>query len=73
VSPEEVDAAARKANLKNEAEVGLGDSFLGTRGIIEERDDRHLLNVEKSKEEEVVNEWLPESVTKPSKRKRGRK
>jgi hypothetical protein len=65
VSPEEIEAAARKADL-NSGE-GSGGS-LGMRGIIEERDDRHLV----SNKEDVVNEWLPESITRPSKRKRGR-
>lgn len=71
VSPEEIDAAARKANLKSAAEEGSGGGLGGLR-VIEERDDRHLINAEK-KEEEVVDEWLPESVSKPRKRKRGRK
>ena len=69
VSPEEIDAAVRRADLKNEAEQGAPGGLPSMR-VIEERDDRHLVNVEKNKEE---NEWLPDSVTKPSKRKRGRK
>ena len=75
VSPEEIEAAARKADLNIEAE-GAGESgglsHGRLRGVIEERDDRHLINAEKNKVE-VVNEWLPESVTKPTKRKRGQK
>jgi len=70
VSPEEIDAAARKADLKSAAE-GSGGSLAGVR-VIEERDDRHLINAG-NKEEEAVNEWLPESVSKPSRRKKGRK
>src|SRR5260221_4894759 len=70
VSPEEIDAAARKADLKSAAE-GSGSGLAGLR-VIEERDDRHLINAG-NKEEEVVNEWLPESVSKPSRRKKGRK
>jgi hypothetical protein len=69
VSPEEIDAAVRTANPKSEEGTG---GLPGMR-VIEERDDRHLINVEKNKEGEVVNEWLPDSVTRPSKRKKGRK
>lgn len=74
VSPEEIEAASRKADLELEKEPGKpsgstsisSNSGLG-RGAIEERDDRHLIS---GSEREEVNEWLPESITKPSKRKR---
>lgn len=68
MSPEEIEAAAREADLR-----GDGEGRPDVRGVVEERDDRHLINVEKGKEEVVVNEWLPESITKPSKRRKGRK
>ncbi|PPQ66968.1 hypothetical protein CVT26_009999 [Gymnopilus dilepis] len=76
VTPEEIEAASRAADEEEERQklspsskpapspVGL------PRGVIEERDDRHLIN---RKENEIDNEWLPESITKPAKRKKGRR
>lgn len=75
VSPEEIEAASRKADLepihkeqtKPSGSTSIGSDFGLGRGAIEERDDRHLIN---GSEKEEVNEWLPESITKPGKRKR---
>ncbi len=74
VSPEVIEAASRKADLEVEKEQGKpsGSTPIGSnvglrRGAIEERDDRHLISGD---EREEVNEWLPESITKPGKRKR---
>ncbi|KAF8962281.1 hypothetical protein BDZ97DRAFT_1920568 [Flammula alnicola] len=83
VSPAEIEAASRAADEREAAEGksatnGSAESnsqpFQGglPRGIIEERDDRHLIK----EEEETAsssNEWLPDSITKPSKRKKGRR
>ncbi|KAJ3502087.1 hypothetical protein NLJ89_g9046 [Agrocybe chaxingu] len=88
VSPEEIEAASRKADQEEEAQRQSGSSSSANantsggmpRGVIEERDDRHLLNAGGSRpteatkvEETEVNEWLPESITKPTKRKKGRR
>lgn len=85
VSPAEIEAASRAADAREAAEAKAspkggapvtGQPFAGSlpRGIIEERDDRHL--IEKDDTDEAAsssNEWLPESITKPSKRRKGRK
>lgn len=85
VSPAEIEAASRAADAQEAAEAkaspnggppAAGQPFVGSlpRGIIEERDDRHL--IARDDAEEAVsssNEWLPESLTKPSKRRKGRK
>lgn len=85
VSPAEIEAASRAADAREAAEAKAspkggapvtGQPFAGSlpRGIIEERDDRHL--IEKDDTDETAsssNEWLPESITKPSKRRKGRK
>ena len=83
VSPAEIEAASRAADAREAAEAKAnggappsGQPFAGSlpRGIIEERDDRHL--IEKDDTDDAAsssNEWLPESITKPSKRRKGRK
>lgn len=91
VSPAEIEAASRAADAREAEEEArakgngngktpssLSNSGSQTlpRGVIEERDDRHLIGKDDSAQEDVVdsfNEWLPESITKPSKRRKGRK
>ncbi|KIM42291.1 hypothetical protein M413DRAFT_444719 [Hebeloma cylindrosporum] len=93
VSPAEIEAASRAAderealeasNSNNKKTANLSPSsnpFPGglPRGVIEERDDRHLINsgktnnVKKEEDSSSANEWLPESITKPSKRRKGRR
>ncbi|KAH9477970.1 hypothetical protein JR316_0010203 [Psilocybe cubensis] len=85
VSPAEIEAASRAAD-EREAREGsaVKTSSPGAhvgglpRGVIEERDDRHLNGVAPSpstsvKGDNSANEWLPESITKPSKRKKSRR
>lgn len=89
VSPAEIEAASRAADEK-EAREGTSASVRGNasspgaymgglpRGVIEERDDRHLNGAApsssaSSKGDDSANEWLPESITKPSKRKKARR
>ncbi|KAF8799700.1 hypothetical protein BYT27DRAFT_7149377 [Phlegmacium glaucopus] len=79
VSPEEIEAASKKADeeeatLKlscNGIPSGAGVNTLPTR-IIEERDDRNVTSQTK-KDGPVENEWLPDSVTGPKKRGKGKK
>ena len=72
VSPEEIEAASRKADLNQDDDESMRLA-LG-RGVIEERDYRYLINSgRRGEEREEENEWLPESITKPGKRKRGRR
>ncbi|CAA7268450.1 unnamed protein product [Cyclocybe aegerita] len=88
VSPEEIEAASRKADQEEEAQKQFRSSSSANanisgglpRGVIEERDDRHLLDSGESRpteatkpQETAVNEWLPESITRPTKRKKGRR
>jgi len=77
VSPEEIEAASRKAEEEEEesSAVGVSPAAALGRGVMEERDDRYLIASERRGEErkEEVNEWLPESVTKPARRKKGRR
>ncbi|KAF8899807.1 hypothetical protein CPB84DRAFT_1780032 [Gymnopilus junonius] len=76
VSPAEIEAASRAADEEEERQKlssspNSASPVVGLpRGVIEERDDRHSIN---GKENGSVNEWLPESITKPSKRKKGRR
>jgi len=84
VSPAEIEAASRKADLEEEERKHSGLSASATsnsngnggmslpRGVLEERDDRHLINSDSDAKEET-NEWLPDSITKPTKRKKGRR
>jgi len=84
VSPAEIEAASRKADLEEEERKHSGLSASATsnsngnggmslpRGVLEERDDRHLINSDSDAKEEA-NEWLPDSITKPTKRKKGRR
>lgn len=73
VSPEEIEAASKKAD-EEENSYGkvtfssTGVTTLPTR-IIEERDDR----VQKKKDDPVENDWLPDSATGRKKRGKGKK
>ncbi|KAH8100326.1 hypothetical protein BXZ70DRAFT_184055 [Cristinia sonorae] len=91
VSPAEIEAASRKADLEEEERVRNGGSpavvVEGSgggvrslpRGVVEERDDRHLISGNGSSsasgsgngKKTIDTEWLPESVTKPTKRRKG--
>ena len=79
VSPEEIEAASEKANEEEatskspskETYSNAGVNTLPMR-IIEERDDRDITS-QKRKEDPVENEWLPDSVTGPKKRGKGKK
>ena len=83
VSAEEIEAALKKANNEEEAAAAAskspsketysnaGVNTLPTR-IIEERDDRNITS-EKKKDDPVENEWLPDSITGPKKRGKGKK
>jgi len=96
VSPAEIEAAARAADerdaphtpdssnqkVSSAATSSLSNPFPGglPRGVVEERDDRHLINStengnndKKAEENSSTNEWLPESITKPNKRRKGRR
>ena len=76
VSPEEIEAASKKANEEEatsespskETSSNAGVNTLPMR-IIEERDDRDIIS-QKRKDE---GEWLPDSVTGPKKRGKGKK
>ena len=64
VSPEEIAAAAAKAQEEEEKTPYVPR-------IIEERDDRPKSSP--TPPPEPVNEWLPESVTGPKKRAKGKR
>ena len=79
VSAEEIEAASNKANEGNstsnspskETSSNAGVNTLPMR-IIEERDDRNISN-HKKKDDPVENEWLPDSITGPKKKGKGKK
>ena len=78
VSAEEIEAASKKANEEeatpkspSKDTSSNGVHTLPTR-IIEERDDRNITS-QKKKDDPVENEWLPDSVTGPKKRGKGKK
>jgi hypothetical protein len=79
VSAEEIEAASRKANeeeatpkpLSKEISSNAGVNTLPMR-IIEERDDRNITGQIK-KDDPVENEWLPDSITGPKKKGKGKK
>ncbi|KAF4616927.1 hypothetical protein D9613_008560 [Agrocybe pediades] len=82
VSPQEIEAASRaldekEAREKNTSKGSSPGAFSGglPRGVIEERDDRHLLGNQSSEKDDdsSTNEWLPDSITKPTKRRKGRR
>lgn len=85
VSPAEIEAASRAADEKearegSAAKASSPGAYMGglPRGVIEERDDRHLNEATPSsssstKGDDSANEWLPESITKPNKRKKARR
>lgn len=84
VSPAEIEAASRAADERERLEgsspstpspTQVVSSTLQPR-VFEERDDRHLIGKDTGKEEEPessANEWLPDSITKPNKRRKGRR
>ena len=79
MSAEEIEAASKKANEEEvtstspskETSSNAGVNTLPMR-IIEERDDRSITSQQK-KDVPVENEWLPDSVTGPKKRGKGKK
>ena len=79
MSAEEIEAASKKANEEEatskspskETSSNAGVNTLPMR-IIEERDDRNITS-QKKKDVPVENEWLPDSVTGPKKRGKGKK
>jgi len=79
VSAEEIEAASKKAieeeaapkSPSKETSSNAGVNTLPMR-IIEERDDRNVA-IQKKKDDPVENEWLPDSVTVPKKRGKGKK
>jgi hypothetical protein len=78
VSAEEIEAASKEANEEeatskspSKETSSTGVHILPTR-IIEERDDRNITS-QKKKDGPVENEWLPDSVTGPKKRGKGKK
>ncbi|KAF9525731.1 hypothetical protein CPB83DRAFT_870726 [Crepidotus variabilis] len=82
VSPNEIAAASKKADEEEARKATNGGgvtSLPPRRGVIEERDDRHLIGSESngygsaSGKEEEKNEWLPDNLTKTTKRKKGRR
>jgi hypothetical protein len=87
VSPAEIEAASRAADERERLEASSSSKTSapsppqGARSplqhrVFEERDDRHLIGKDTGKEEEPespANEWLPDSITKPSKRRKGRR
>ena len=77
VSPAEVEAASRAADEQEAREEKEGKPkppALQPR-VFEERDDRHLIGKDSAGDESAssTNEWLPDSITKPTKRKKGRR
>jgi hypothetical protein len=85
VSPAEIEAASRAADERERLEKASSSSSSPPpqrarsplqHRVFEERDDRHLIGKDTGKEEEPessANEWLPDSITKPSKRRKGRR
>ena len=78
VSAEEIEAASNKANEEkatsnspSKETSSAGVNTLPMR-IIEERDDRNISN-HKKKDDPVENEWLPDSITGPKKKGKGKK
>lgn len=76
MSAEEIEAASKKAyeeassksSSKETSNAGVNSLPLR---IIEERDDRNITN--QKKDDPVQNEWLPDSVTAPKKKGKGKK
>lgn len=76
VSPAEVEAASRAADEQEarEAKEGKPKPPVLQPRVFEERDDRHLIGKDSADESAgSTNEWLPDSITKPTKRKKGRR
>ena len=79
MSAEEIEAASKKANEEEaiskspskETSSNAGVNTLPMR-IIEERDDRNITG-QKKKDDPLENEWLPDSVTGPKKKGKGKK
>jgi len=79
VSPEEIEAASKRLDAEEATSQSsskgtpsnTGVNTLPTR-VIEERDDRNITG-QKKKDDPVENEWLPDSVTGPKKRGKGKK
>ena len=78
VSAEEIEAASKKENedeatskSPSKETSNTGVNTLPMR-IIEERDDRNISN-HKKKDDPVENEWLPDSITGPKKKGKGKK
>lgn len=78
MSAEEIEAASKKAyeeeatsKSPSKETSNAGVNTLPMR-IIEERDDRNITNQIK-KDDPVENEWLPDSVTAPKKKGKGKK
>ena len=75
MSAEEIEAASKKANEEETSESQSKETFSNTgvntipTRIIEERDDRNI----QKKDDFVENEWLPDSVTAPKKKGKGKK
>ena len=80
VSAEEIEAASKKENedeatskSPSKETSNTGVNTLPMR-IIEERDDRNIINHnQKKKDDPVENEWLPDSITGPKKKGKGKK
>lgn len=76
MSAEEIEAASKKANEEEANSPSKETSNAGVNtlpiSIIEERDDRNITS-QKKKDDPVENEWLPDSVTGPKKRGKGKK
>lgn len=79
MSAEEIEAASKKANEEEAISKSPSKETFSNAGvntlpmrIIEERDDRNITN-QKKKDEFVENEWLPDSVTAPKKKGKGKK
>ena len=79
MSAEEVEAASKKASEEEATSNSPSKEISSNAGvntlpmtIIEERDDRNITS-QKKKDVPVENEWLPDSVTGPKKRGKGKK
>lgn len=79
VSPEEIEAASRKADEEEATSKLSGNGTSSSNGvntlpmrIIEERDDRNVTD-QKKKDDPMDNEWLPDSIAGPKKRGKGKK
>ena len=79
VSAEEIEAASKKENedeatskSPSKETSNTGVNTLPMR-IIEERDDRNIINHNQKKDDPVENEWLPDSITGPKKKGKGKK